>query len=65
MHIKVIRVLDAANELIQLILEIFSAFWRHHEVVLKDNGHTLSHHVSREGSLGLCERARCRLVRHA
>ena len=63
--VEVVAVLDAADELVELVLEVLAARGGHHEVVLEDDGHAVPHHVGREGALGLLEGAGRRLVRHA
>ena len=65
MHVEIIAVLDAPDELIQLVLKVLATLGGHHEVVLEDDGHTVSDHVAGELPLGLRERTSRRLVRHA
>ena len=64
-HVEIVGVLDAADELIQLVLEVLPARGGHHEVVLEHDGHALADHVPGEGALGLREGAGRRLVRDA
>ena len=63
--VEVVGVLDAADELLELVLEVLAAVRRHHEVVLEVDGQTVPDGVARERPLALGERAGGGLVRHA
>lgn len=64
-NVEVVGVLDAAHELLELVAEVLSALFGHHEVVLEDDGETLPHDIAGEGALGLREGACRGLVRDA
>ena len=61
-HVEVVRVLDAADHLVELALEVEAALRGHHEVVLELDRHALPHGVARVRPLGLRQGARRRLV---
>lgn len=63
-HVEVVALLDAANQLLDLVLKVLHAFGRHHEVVLHFNGQTVPHGIGGVAPLGLREHARRCLVRH-
>ena len=64
MHVEVVRELDGPHELRELVLEIFAAGVRGHEIVLHGNGETLAHSVPGERALGLGQHSCGGLVRH-
>ena len=64
-HVEVVRHLDRADELRELVLEVLAAGRGHHEVVLHRDGEALAHDVAGERLLALREHARGGLVRHA
>lgn len=64
-HVEVVGVLDAADELLELVLEVLAALRGHHEVVLEVDGETVADGVPGVRPLALGERAGGGLVGHA
>ena len=65
LHKRNVGVLNAANELLELVSEVLAPLFRHHEVVLEHDRQALPDHVTCKGAFGLGQRARRRLVGHA
>ena len=63
--VEVVGVLDAADELLELVLEVLAALRGHHEVVLEVDGQTVPDGVPGVRPLALGERAGGGLVGHA
>jgi len=55
--VEIVGVLDGADELLELVLEVLAALGAHHEVVLHGDGETMAHEVGLVGALGLGEGA--------
>ena len=57
MDIEIVGVLNGANQLPELVLEVLTALGAHHEVVLHGDGKAMAHEIGLVGALGLGEGA--------
>lgn len=61
--VNVVAVLDAPDDLLQLVVKVLPTCFRHHEVVLHGDRETASDGVGSKAPLGLCQRTSSRFVR--